>query len=212
MGENCIACHMPRNPVADVEHAVYTDHSIPRRPDASARGTAATRRNLIPFGNTRASDRDLGLAYASIEASQPNSYRTRAFELLKNAAAQHPDDTPVLAQLAHLHDVRSEETEAMRLYQEVLRADPSQAPAAVNYGAILVKRGRSEEAMWLWSDALSRNPGLEAARINLATAQLRAGDVKSAQATLVKALELNPGFTVARRLLNQLRNPIPRGQ
>ena len=30
-GDNCIECHMPKNPVIDVAHAVYTDHSIPRR-------------------------------------------------------------------------------------------------------------------------------------------------------------------------------------
>src|SRR5262249_17529757 len=30
----CVDCHMPKNPVVDVAHAVYTDHSIPRRAGA----------------------------------------------------------------------------------------------------------------------------------------------------------------------------------
>lgn len=30
-GDNCVTCHMPRNPATDVDHVVFTDHSIPRR-------------------------------------------------------------------------------------------------------------------------------------------------------------------------------------
>ncbi|MBI1789888.1 MAG: hypothetical protein HYR60_20350, partial [Acidobacteria bacterium] len=28
-GDDCTACHMPKNPVVDAQHVVYTDHSIP---------------------------------------------------------------------------------------------------------------------------------------------------------------------------------------
>ncbi|HEY7392012.1 MAG TPA: multiheme c-type cytochrome, partial [Bryobacteraceae bacterium] len=31
-GDNCTTCHMPRNPTADIDHVVFTDHSIRRRP------------------------------------------------------------------------------------------------------------------------------------------------------------------------------------
>src|SRR5207302_11363811 len=29
---DCTVCHMPKAAVADAQHVVYTDHSIPRRP------------------------------------------------------------------------------------------------------------------------------------------------------------------------------------
>jgi hypothetical protein len=204
-GNNCLACHMPKNPVIDVEHAVYTDHSIPRRPGAPLRQAASRERVLVPFGKTAASDRDLGLAYALAGANE------RAFELLKAAEAQQPDDVPALVQLAHLYDLRADEDRAALLYERVLRADPSQIAAANNLGAILQKRGRVAEAIRLWSDVVARSPGSEAARMNLAMAQFRSGDLQSAEASLVKLLELNPGSTEARQLLTRVHTARPRG-
>jgi len=200
-GDNCIECHMPKNPVSDVEHAVYTDHSIPRRAGAAVRRIASSGRVLAPFRKAAVSDRDLGMAYAQV------ADESRAFELLKAA-----DDPPALAQLAHLYDLRSYEDRAASLYERALRADPSQIEAANNLGAILLKRGRVDQAMRLWSDAVKRSPGFEAARMNLALAQIRSGDLQSAQTNLVKLLELSPGSSEARKLLNQVRRKIPRGQ
>ena len=93
---------MPKNPVINVAHAVYTDHSIPRRAGAPVRETVSESRVLIPFGNSKASDRDLGLAYAFvIEGKRNPVYEARAFELLKTSVAQQPNDVPALVQLAH---------------------------------------------------------------------------------------------------------------
>ena len=198
-GDNCLACHMPKNPVIDVEHAVYTDHSIPRRLGAAPRQAASRERVLVPFGKTAVSDRDLGLAYVLAGASE------RAFDLLKAVEAQQRDDVPALVQLAHLYDLRRDQDRAAALYERALRADPSQIAAANNLGAILLKRGRVADAIRLWSDAVARSPGSEAARMNLAMAQFRSGDLRSAEASLVKLLELNPGSTEARELLTRVR-------
>ena len=198
-GNNCLACHMQKNAVIDVEHAVYTDHSIPRRPGAAVRQAASKDRVLVPFGKTAVSNRDLGLAYALAGASE------RAFDLLKAVEAQQPDDVPALVQLAHLYDLRRDEDRAAALYERALRADPSQIAAANNLGAILLKRGRVADAIRLWSDALARSPGSEAARMNLALAQFRSGELRSAEASLVKLLELNPGSTEGRQLLTRVR-------
>jgi hypothetical protein len=198
-GDNCLACHMPKNPVIDVEHAVYTDHSIPRRPGAAPRQASSRERVLVPFGNAAVSDRDLGLAYAFTAAN------ARAFDLLKAVEAQQQDDVPALVQLAHLYDLRRDEDRAATLYERTLRADPSQIAAANNLGAILLKRGRVADAIRLWSDVVARSPGSEAARMNLAAAQFRSGDLRSAEASLVKLLELNPGSTEARQMLTRVR-------
>src|SRR5262249_39103137 len=75
---DCLACHMPKSAVTDAQHVVYTDHSIPRR----RRKLAAPSRNpeLVPFGGERATDRDLGIAYAM--TAQPD----RAVKLLEATA------------------------------------------------------------------------------------------------------------------------------
>ncbi|MGH9664463.1 MAG: multiheme c-type cytochrome, partial [Bryobacteraceae bacterium] len=83
--DNCIACHMPKSPVADAQHAVYTDHSIPRRPLA-ANQSPGTARTLVPFWKTPADERDLALAYAAVGDGQ------RATALLQRAETRDPRD------------------------------------------------------------------------------------------------------------------------
>ncbi len=43
--DDCISCHMPKSPVTDAQHVVYTDHSIPRRPQGRHRARRATGRS-----------------------------------------------------------------------------------------------------------------------------------------------------------------------
>jgi hypothetical protein len=207
----CVECHMPKNPVIDVAHAVYTDHSIPRRAGAPARDPVSSRRALQPFGGGKASDRDLGLAYAFVVEDERNPvYEARAFELLRTAIAQQPDDTPALVQLARLYGDRGQEDQAVALYERAVRADPSQVVAAANLGTHLMKKGRADEAMRLWSEVLARSPGLEIARMNLALARHLAGDSQAAEQVLKGGLDLNPGAAEMRRLLNQIARRPPR--
>ena len=139
----CVDCHMPKSPVVDVAHAVYTDHSIPRRAVAPAREPVSSKRVLKPFGSSKASDRDLGLAYAFIVEGERNPvYEAQAFELLRTAVAQQPNDIPALVQLAHLYGYRGEEDQAIVLYERAVRADPTQVVAATNLGTYLIKGAR----------------------------------------------------------------------
>jgi Tfp pilus assembly protein PilF len=207
----CVDCHMPKNPVIDVAHAVYTDHSIPRRAVAAALEPASSKRVLKPFGSSKASDRDLGLAYAFVVEGDRNPvYEALAFDLLKTAIAQQPNDIPALVQLAHLYGYRGQEDQAVVLYERAVRADPSQVVAATNLGTHLMKKGRADEAMRLWSDVLARSPGLEIARMNLALARHLAGDSDAAEQVLKGGLDLNPGATELRRLSNQIARRTPR--
>ena len=41
-GDDCIACHMPKTNAVTVQHAVLTDHTIPRRPPRKARSIGAS--------------------------------------------------------------------------------------------------------------------------------------------------------------------------
>src|SRR5207247_6028193 len=123
--------------VRDVEHAVYTDHSIPRRP-AAARAVPADA-PLIPFGGGEASDRELGLANAS----------SAGIPLLEKAESEHPDDVPVLVQLGYLYDRAGHEEKAMVMYERALRLDPSQVTAAANLAGTWIKRGRTADAVRL---------------------------------------------------------------
>lgn len=195
-GLDCAGCHMPKNPVRDVDHVVYTNHAI-RKPGTRAAAVKGERK-LVPFGGAWAEDREFGLAYAAIPG-----FEGRAIKYLERAPQ---DDAQVLAQLAFLYDSMGREGKAIPLYEKALEIDPVQVVAAVNLGSAFMRRGQAAAAMRLWRDALQRNPGLETARLNLAVAQFRTGDVQSAEASLMKLLELNPGATIPRRLLSQMQS------
>lgn len=202
---------MPKNPVINVAHAVYTDHSIPRRAGAPVREPVSASHVLIPFGNSKASDRDLGIAYAFVVEGERNPvYEARAFELLRTSVAQQPNDIPALVQLAHLYSYRGEADQAIALYERAVRGDPTHVVAAANLGTHLMKKGRAGEAIRLWTDVLVRSPGLEVARLNLALALHRTGYSQAAEQALMEGLNLNPGAIEMRSVLNQIRQPIPR--
>ncbi|HYM10326.1 MAG TPA: tetratricopeptide repeat protein [Bryobacterales bacterium] len=200
--DDCIACHMPKSQVRETEHAVFTDHSIPRRSPRSA-GSPAAGSSLEPFWQRPVDKRDLGLAYAAV-ADDDSTLRRRALELLQKAAARDAEDLTVLAQLAQLYEAAGQEEQAMALSERIIRLDPTQAAVAVNLGTYYIKRGRTQEAMRLWNDALLRNPALTGARVNLAVAQYRAGDAGAAEATLRRALQYDPDHETARKLLEEI--------
>jgi hypothetical protein len=203
-GDNCVACHMPRNPTSDVDHVVFTDHAIPRRPlPPSALPSPIA--DLVPFGGGEASARDLGLAYVMVALREGNAvYRERAFRLLQAAVAQGIRDPQTLLYLAQLYRDRSDDAHARPLYEEVWRKDREQYAAGAALGAYQMQAGNLEEAVRLWRQTLAISPALVLVRQNLAVALWRTGHADEAQATLRQALEFNPTFQPAKDLLNQI--------
>jgi hypothetical protein len=201
--DDCTACHMPKGQVRDTEHAVFTDHMIPRRPQRGG-GPAGGERSLALFWKAPVDERDLGLAFAAVAGTDPG-LRKRAFDLLRKAEARDPEDVAVLAQLAYLYDLAGDEDRAIALSERAVRLDATQVAVAVNLGTYYVQRGRAREAMRLWTDALSRNPAMTRVRFNLAVAQYQAGDRAAAEASVLKALEYDPDQETARKLLSEIR-------
>lgn len=202
--DNCTACHMPSNPTSDIDHVVFTDHSIRRRP-APASAAPAPDANLVLFGGGTASPRDLGLAYAMVGLRDGNgTYVDRAFQLLKEAAAQGSADSVALAYLAQLYRDRNDDAHALPLYEEVWRADKTQSAVYAALGAYWMQLKNVDQAIVFWNHALDISPALLLVRINLARALLSAGRKQEAQDVLRKALDFNPAFQPARDLLNQI--------
>lgn len=203
--DDCAACHMPRNPVTDAQHVVYTNHAIPRRPAAYSRLASATPGELQLFSGAKAADRDLGLAYAIVgQRDGMAAFRAKAFEILKRANSAAAADPEALAYLAELYAEKGERERAVELYEEALRLDPGQLTAPVNLGAIRMEQGRYADAIRLWNNALSKNPALLLVRTNLAAALLKIGNRQEAEAVLRRATDFNPEFVAPRWLTDQL--------
>lgn len=202
--DDCTGCHMQRAPVEDADHVVYTDHSIPRRPQPAQRAFAES--PLAPLNVKTVPARDLGLAYAIVGLREQNEkYRDRAFLLLRQA-----EDPDSLSYLAELYRARKDDMNAMRLYERLMKLDPAQSAARAALGAYQMAQGHYEEAIRLWREALRISPALVSVRLNLALALARTGRPEEAVSILEKALEFNPSFNAARDLLAQLRLSSPR--
>jgi hypothetical protein len=206
--DSCIACHMPRGPTSDIQHVVFTDHSIRRKPSGSGAAPASSA-ELVPYPSYTATTRDLALAYAVVALRDNNpADRDRAFPLLKQAAEQGTADAQALAYLAEFYRDAKDDAHALPIYQQVWRMDQSQYAAAAALGAYQMQSGNVTAAIQLWRDALALNPAMTLVRVNLARALLRAGNPNGAKATLEKALQLNPASQDARDLLSQISGPV----
>ena len=203
-GDNCVVCHMPRNPPSDIEHVVFTDHAIRRRA-RPAGGSLPADADLVPFGGGAASTRDLGLAYAMVGLREQNAaYVERAFRLLQETVASGRADAPTLAYLAEFYRNRKDDAHALPLYEKAWQLDTTQSAVAAALGAYQMQHGNIEQAVRFWSQALAINPALVLVRTNLATALLRTGHAEQAQATLQQALEFQPSSQEARELLDKI--------
>jgi Tfp pilus assembly protein PilF len=202
---DCTSCHMPKSPVLDAQHVVYTDHSIPRRPGVSVTPTAATA-DLAVFGGAKAEPREWAMAYGILASrTQTAPDRTRALKALEEAVQDNRADVEPILYLAELYRNAGQKEKAVLLYRRAIELDPTQVTAPVGLGGILMEGGAYAEAIRWWQDALSRNAGLELVRINMALAQWRSGDLQAAEGSLAKAVELNPGFATPAELLQKLR-------
>ncbi|MEO5923832.1 MAG: tetratricopeptide repeat protein [Bryobacteraceae bacterium] len=206
-GDNCTACHMPRGPASDVEHVVFTDHSIRRKPASpvSSRSTSPAASELVPYPSYTTTIRDLSLAYAAVALRDRNDIdRQRAFALLKQAAEQGTADPTALVYLAEFYRDDKDDAHALPIYEQVWRMDRTQYAAAAALGAYQMQRGNTAGAIEFWKAALASNPAMTLVRVNLAAALLRTGQVDEAKAMLQKALELNPISPEARELLDRI--------
>jgi TPR repeat protein len=206
-GDNCTECHMPRGPTSDIQHVVFTDHSIRRTPGRT--GAAPTSDSeLVPYPSYNATARDLALAYAVVALRDHNAAdRERALPLLKQAAEQGTADTVALTYLAGFYYENNDNARAIPLYQQVWLKDRSQYAAASALGAYQMQFGDLSLAIRAWQAALALNPAMTLVRVNLAKALLRSGKPGEARATLEKALQFNPASPEVRELLSQIPGP-----
>lgn len=204
-GDDCTACHMSRGPTSDIQHVVFTDHSIRRKPTSSA-VTPSSNAQLEPYPSYTATTRDLALAYAVVALRDHNAEdRERAFPLLKRAAAEGTADTQALAYLAEFYRDAKDDAHALPIYQQVWQTDKSQYAVAAALGAYQMQRGNLSEAIRFWQAALTLNPAMVLVRVNLAKALLRTGDAVEAKAEVEQALRFNPASPEARALLTQIQ-------
>ncbi|HLX76400.1 MAG TPA: tetratricopeptide repeat protein, partial [Terriglobales bacterium] len=217
---NCIGCHMPAVASRDVAHTQATDHRILRRPGPQPMLTdlnslskpALPQLVSFPASAGPPDVRDLALAWDALVRRGQGEFAPRAYDLLKQALRQDPNDATVAADLAYIEQKAGNTTQAKQLYQQALQADPTQVDAAVNLGVIEAQGGDPKAALKLWQDAFGRAPAHSAIGIDLALVSCDMGQVDAARTYLNRVLQFNPDLARARQFLEHLNAQPPKCQ
>ncbi len=203
---DCTECHMARPPSNDIAHEQVTDHWI-RKTVSEAPLPRATTGELESVGGVKASDRDLGLAYAQLAAQGDREAGKRALELLRKAEAEPGADRDheVHAELGFLLEVSGNSAGAAAEYGQALAADAYDELARGNLALIEARGGKYAEAMRDWGTVFENDPAALEAGFNLTVVECAAGQRGAALGTLERILEFSPGDKRAAEMAAAIR-------
>jgi formate-dependent nitrite reductase cytochrome c552 subunit len=210
--DNCMACHMPKQAVANISHSSLTDHRILR----TASGISAVRREDAP---TRADDlildtrpsgssgtqldlRNLALAYAQVVVNYPE-LRERALAILEQAAAQLPDDVEVQSAYGLILDFTNpkEKPRAAQVLQRAIDLGSKSPQVRTKLARVLLQKGEITAAIELDKESIQLEPYYTPAYLDLARIYILLKDRKSALEILERVLKVDPGNDAARQEL-----------
>jgi predicted CXXCH cytochrome family protein len=222
-GDDCVSCHMPRQPLSNMVHTAATNHCIPRvagaaRP-ASSPPVSATAPGQVPLvdffaeqmtdAEQRDAGRDLGVALTLVGQSMrqsPGTSRmagTLALPLLREGLAARPDDLPAREAEGNALWFMGRTREAIDVFRSVAAAAPAPGRESALWS---LARSAGELADYpLARDTLRKalgvNPWNADYHLALAQVDVQLGDWTSAAAACRDAMRLNPALLDARALL-----------
>jgi Tfp pilus assembly protein PilF len=205
---DCATCHMPRSASEDIAHEQVTDHRIqiankithippPAAEHASRSGA------LVRIGDEKATDRELGLAYAQMAQHGDRASGEMALTLLRKAEAVEPataKDAELHTELGFLEQRSGDIHAADREYRAALAADPDDSTARGDLAILFADTGDYATAVRLWQRVFDADPAQAAAGYNLALGQCRLGQKDDAETTLKRLLRFAPDDQRARAL------------
>jgi hypothetical protein len=204
---DCTSCHMPKGKVEKVPHIAWTDHRIRQNPDPIAPPeTPQVARDLIPFFQKNANQRDLALAYYDLVLGGNPAETSKAWTLLSAAEESDPHDMPVLTALGYLAQLRGNSEMAIELYREALKLDPIDMTATNNLAILLAKSGQLIAARDLWKKTFDLNEDIDEPGINLSVAECMLGDRGAALQVLQRILLYSPDQPLARSRIQALQS------
>jgi Flp pilus assembly protein TadD len=205
---DCATCHMPRSKSEDIAHEQVTDHRIQivktasRQPHETAM-EAKKNGALVPIGDEKPTDRELGLAYAQMaQRGNPESV-DMALALLRKAEALEAatvKDAALHTELGFLEQRSGDIHAADREYRAALAADPDDGTARGDMAILFAGTGDYATAVRLWQRVFDADPAQAAAGYNLVLGQCRLGQKEDAEATLKRLLRFAPDDQRARGL------------
>jgi predicted CXXCH cytochrome family protein len=213
-GDDCVACHMPRSPSADIAHAAVTDHRVPRRPPdrgqrTEDRGPKAGAARRLPPGSIPITafhadrfppgdpdlNRDLGLALVDMARQYPDvgaSIAAAALPVLEAAVRDWPEDLPSLEGKGYMLVLLHRNEEALDDLQAVLARCPEYEMALDSAAVAAEGLRRREAALGYWRRARAIDPWATHYHLQEARVLATLDDWPRATEAAREAVRLNP--------------------
>ena len=167
--QDCVGCHMPRRPVTDGAHTVFTDHRITRRPPpASSMAQAANGSNADltlaawhdPAGSL--AQRNLGLADVKVgDRLEDFPLVNQGFQLLMQCWSDFANDPALLNGLGTAVLDASHGKEAAATFEQAIQLEPSSAVDQLHAGLAWKAAHDDQKAIAYFNKALELDPLLE---------------------------------------------------
>lgn len=195
---DCIACHMPKRPVAESAHVAFTDHRILRRPqaDRQPQPAAAKLKLILPaeLDDPVVATRNLGFAYAELASSTGREeFHRKVVETLQPLVGTSAADAAFWLNLGEAHLARGEVAQSEAAFQKAVELDSGSAGAHYGLGYTFQLRGKLPEAIQAYRQALAADPDKAEALGNMAAAYSKRGEHEQAVKAREAAIHLEPG-------------------
>jgi Tetratricopeptide repeat len=211
--DNCVICHMPRQPSTDIQHTAITDHRILKKRETSRPKTPEPKQGQSPLmhfktGQFKLDDaeaqRDMGIGLSEL-VKQPSPSNKQiaemALSMLDNALKRWPNDSAALEAKAFLLYIKGQPQIALETIERVLAKSPqreSALSAAANYA---IQVGQMDKAFTYSREAVNLNPYVSAWRFRLAQLFVEQKEYDQAATQCRETLMFNPGAVRVRMLL-----------
>ena len=208
--DNCIHCHMPKQPTENIGHSSITDHRILRVqseiPAVLQSNGSQPPADLIydtkpsAPGQTQTDLRNLALAYAQV-AGRYAELGEKGLALLEQAAAAFPADAEIQAAYGSVLRVARprEEQRAAAALQKAIDAGSKSPEVRTRLARLRMQQGQVTAAIELYKESIQIDPHFTPAYLDLAQVYSMLKDRKSALEILNGVLKIDPGNDTARQ-------------
>lgn len=205
---DCIGCHMPRRPVSDGAHTVFTDHRITRRPpEATAGASALAPLSLVAWRDPPGAlaKRNLGLAEIRLgERLESFPLVKQGFQSLSDCLDDFPNDPAVLTGIGNALLVVGQGRDAAAAFEQAVQIEPHDALHYLHAGLAWKRAGENEKAIADLEKAVELDPLLEQPYLELARVYSGVQDSSGLRRTCERYLKAFPGSIKAQAMVRDI--------
>ena len=208
---DCSGCHMPKRPVAGIDHSSSTNHRIMRRPGQPLPDVAFELPKEVPgLIHVNATDTSEPVpaltrlaAYGEIMQKDP-ALKQHYLEILEELSRTQPDDPLVLAAMGRKALFERDYLGAVEYLSRALEKGSEATTTFLDLGDALSGAGRHEEAAQIFERGIAVSPYAQVLYKSLALEFITMKQYPRAHQTIKRYVEIFPEDSFMRGLLDKI--------